>query len=79
MRCDASKWQGFILNSASYAFTVIFSLEILFRIVASGLWGHPNSIGSDGWNFLDIAVVAIGWLEILPFFSGGLQLSALRC
>ena len=45
-------------------FTVLFTVELLIKVVAMGFCGHRGSYLSDPWNRLDFVVVLFGWLPI---------------
>lgn len=44
-------------------FLSLFSAEAVIKVVALGLVMAPHTYLRDGWNWLDIVVVALGWLE----------------
>uniref|UniRef100_A0A7S3BQ56 Ion transport domain-containing protein n=1 Tax=Haptolina ericina TaxID=156174 RepID=A0A7S3BQ56_9EUKA len=44
------------------AFTLFFTVELLFKSSAMGFMGHEFSYLADGWNWLDLFVVTISWL-----------------
>jgi len=57
------------------AFTLIFTVECLIKVVAYGFVCHPTGYLRDGWNIVDFLVVLTGIMEFLP---GSLNLKALR-
>ena len=58
------------------AFTLLFTSEMLIKMVAMGLACHRGAYLSDNWNRLDFIVVLLGWLPyILPSLG---NLSAIR-
>lgn len=50
---DANK----ILNKLDYAFTGVFTVEMLLKVIDQGVILHPGSYGRDIWNILDSIVV----------------------
>ncbi|XP_023245623.1 voltage-dependent calcium channel type A subunit alpha-1 [Copidosoma floridanum] len=46
-----------ILNYFDYAFTCVFTIEMLLKIVDLGLILHPGSYLREFWNFMDAIVV----------------------
>jgi hypothetical protein len=52
----------------------VFTLEALVKLVAFGPWGR-GSYFSDRWNWLDFAVVLLGWISFAPAV---VNLSAIR-
>ena len=56
-----------ILENVSMVFTIIFSLEMFFKIISMGFFVHRNSYLRDYWNWLDLLVVIVGFIELMPF------------
>ena len=46
-----------ILNKLDYAFTGVFTVEMLLKVIDQGVILHPGSYGRDVWNILDSIVV----------------------
>ena len=42
----------------------IFTVELLVRMVALGLFGHSDAFINDAWNLLDFAVVLPFWVHV---------------
>jgi voltage-dependent calcium channel N type alpha-1B len=61
-------------------FVLIFTIESLLKITASGFIIGSNSYLRSGWNILDFTIVVAGVLEFsLDFLSiEGINLRALR-
>ena len=55
-----------IINISGTVFTVLFTIEMLCRLIASGLLLHDRAYLRNGWSWLDIIVVTVGWLEFVP-------------
>lgn len=62
-RENLSKWNKMIEKSG-LIFTIVFSIEALFKIIAMGFISHRNSYLKDAWNWLDFSVVCIGIVEV---------------
>ena len=59
------------------AFSVIFLIECISKLIAMGFVTHKNSYMRDAWNWLDLFIVIISVVGWLPFFDAG-SLKALR-
>ena len=69
-------------DMVEWASMSIFTLELVLKVIARGLVFHEGAYLRDGWNWLDVAVVAPFWLLLawpdMPSFAS-LQLArALR-
>jgi hypothetical protein len=53
-----------VLTILDYILTVLFTLEMLLKIVALGFILHPYSYLRNPWNMLDFVIVIISWLAI---------------
>jgi Ca2+-binding EF-hand superfamily protein len=53
------------LSLAELAFTILFTVEMVTKILALGLVGGPNTYLQSGWNILDAVVVTTAWLPYL--------------
>ena len=49
-----------VLDKVNIAFTVVFIVEALLKIIAKGLIFHPESYLRIGWNLIDSIVVISG-------------------
>ena len=58
-----------MLELAAKVYTVIFTVELVLKVVAMGFVKHKNAYMRDPWNWLDFTVVVVGLLEFLPFVS----------
>lgn len=47
------------------AFTIIFSLEFLIKIVADGFWLTPNGYFRNTWNRIDMFVLVTLWINLI--------------
>ena len=60
---------------AELVFLVLFTLEMLLKVLAMGFCLKPHSYLRDPWNILDFIVVCVGWIGI---FDLGENISAIR-
>jgi len=67
-----------LLERSSTAFSVIFSVEMLLKVAALGLWGGQQAYLSDRWNWLDAAVVVLSWMSLSPRVQNVSSLRLLR-
>jgi hypothetical protein len=63
-----------IVVQSSLALSAVFTVEMLVRLMAQGLYG-PGAYLHDRWNWLAAAVVLLGWVSLSPNFG---NLTALR-
>ena len=47
-------------------FTVIFTLECLFKVAVMGFFKHRNAYLRDPWNCLDFSIVIISIIGVVP-------------
>ncbi|CAJ0954197.1 unnamed protein product, partial [Mesorhabditis belari] len=60
------------LNVSGYIFTIIFSVEMLLKVVANGCFFGRGAYFKDGWNILDGILVVISLVNILfEFIASG--------
>jgi len=46
-------------------FLVIYTIEMLLKIIAMGFFMRPHSYLRDYWNILDFMVVIFGWIALI--------------
>lgn len=75
---EESDW-NMVLNYFDYAFTLVFTVEMLLKVIDLGVMLHPGSYGRDFWNVLD-AIVVICALIAFAFAgsSAGQNLSTIK-
>lgn len=75
---EDSDW-NMVLNYFDYAFTLVFTVEMLLKVIDLGVMLHPGSYGRDFWNLLD-AIVVICALIAFAFAgsSAGQNLSTIK-
>ena len=66
-----------IFHLFDIAFSVIFLIECVCKVIAMGFFWHRNSYLRDAWNWLDFFIVIISVIGWLPFFDAS-ALKALR-
>ncbi|XP_026324776.1 voltage-dependent T-type calcium channel subunit alpha-1G [Hyposmocoma kahamanoa] len=59
-----SKERAF-LSSANYVFTVVFAVEMLIKVIASGMFYGPEAYFTSGWNIMDGSLVIISIIDLL--------------
>ena len=57
---DSKTLYNKLLDYVQDAFTAIFTLECIFKIIAMGFVLRKNSYLRDGWNVIDFIVVIFG-------------------
>ena len=64
-RIDETSDLATTLRSFDHAFLLIFTLEMLIKIVTLGFIGGPNAYCKSGWNLLDMFIVTVSYLSLL--------------
>ena len=64
---DSSTESGnnIFVEVAELPFLILFTLEMLTKMVALGFRGGANTYIKDSWNKLDFLVVLVGWLGVI--------------
>lgn len=57
---------GGVLNIAEWFFLFAFTVEMVLKILALGLFSAKGSYLRDAWNILDSIVVTMGWISLSP-------------
>ena len=58
-----------LLENLEVIFNIIFTIEMLIKMVAMGVRGSKHGYLTDGWNRMDAIVVFMGWLPyVLKIF-----------
>lgn len=70
-------WQA-IFGTFEMFFFIIFSFEMICKIIAYGFVLHPKSYLRNGWNVLDFIVVLSNLVSIVVGAVAGVELSFLR-
>ncbi|KAL9871929.1 ca[2+]-channel protein alpha[[1]] subunit T isoform 1-T4 [Glossina fuscipes fuscipes] len=53
------------LSTANYVFTVVFSVEMFVKVVATGMFYGPDAYFTSGWNIMDGSLVTISIIDLL--------------
>jgi len=53
-------------KESEYVFAVIYTLEVLVKVLAKGFILHPYSYLRNSWNWLDFFVVIVGYVTMIP-------------
>jgi voltage-dependent calcium channel T type alpha-1G len=61
------------LNITNYIFTVIFGIEMMIKIIASGLVYGPHTYLHTGWNVMDGSLVIISIVDIATMNRSGVS------
>lgn len=61
---DEESTRNEILNYFDYAFTGVFTIEMLLKIVDLGIILHPGSYLREFWNIMDAVVVICAAVSI---------------
>jgi len=75
---DTNKLNMF-LEIIEYFFLALFTVECIFKIIAYGLFFHPEAYLRSSWNLLDFVIVIIGIMNcIVSFILPTFNVKALR-
>ena len=75
---DTNKLNMF-LEIVEYFFLALFTVECIFKIIAYGLFFHPEAYLRSSWNLLDFVIVIIGIMNcIVSFILPTFNVKALR-
>lgn len=61
---DEDSYKNEILNYFDYAFTGVFTIEMILKILDSGVILHPGSYLREFWNVMDAVVVICAVVSI---------------
>jgi hypothetical protein len=64
-----------VLDVFGHFFTFVFSVELITKVIAMGIFIGPDVYWNSGWNRLDGTIVVISWLDLaltLAGVSGGM-------
>ena len=75
-RNDARMLQ--ILHFIDFAFTIVFTVEAVFRSLAWGFVLGPTCYLSYNWNRLDFTIVVVSWVDVIVSSSNLGALKSLR-
>jgi len=53
-----------VIETLDLIFLVIFSIEMVLKIIAMGFVMEAHSYLRDPWNILDFSVVILGWFSM---------------
>ncbi|XP_041563972.1 voltage-dependent T-type calcium channel subunit alpha-1G isoform X4 [Drosophila elegans] len=60
-----SSTERLFLATANYVFTVVFSVEMFIKVVATGMFYGPDAYFTSGWNIMDGSLVTISIIDLL--------------
>ena len=64
------------IEDSELFFTVVFTIEMLVKMIASGVYFEQEAYLKDGWNVMDFVVVVVSLVSLIP--GMGSNVSALR-
>src|SRR3990167_3911514 len=68
-----------ILADLDFACLIIFTVEMILKIIVFGVVFHKGSYFRDGWNWLDFGIVLVGWISyVRPESRALLAIRSLR-
>ena len=71
-----------LVDAVNWIVAILFTGEMVFKVVAQGFVLHPKSYLRDTWNILDFCIVVVSWGDIaadrFSFFKAFRALRALR-
>ncbi|XP_055550028.1 voltage-dependent calcium channel type A subunit alpha-1-like isoform X8 [Wyeomyia smithii] len=73
--------RNLVLNNVDYAFTCVFAIELLLKVIDLGVILHPGSYLREIWNIMDAVVVGCAVVSIGFDISGsdaGADLSTIK-
>lgn len=73
---DDSELQKFI-NICMYIFLGIFTLEMLIKVIALGLWVGPGAYLRSTWNVMDGFLVVVSWIDVIVTLTTNTESSIL--
>jgi hypothetical protein len=50
------------MKTAENIFMIVYTVEMVIKILALGFVYHPNSYLRDAWNIMDFTVVVLSWI-----------------
>ena len=53
------------VETIDFAFLIIYTFEMIFKIIAMGFVTREHSYLRDPWNKLDFVVVVMGWVSLM--------------
>jgi hypothetical protein len=63
---DNESFLNIVLERIGWAFTFIFAIESIIKIIGMGFIIHKQSYMRDPWNWIDFSAVIIGGIELFP-------------
>ncbi|KAG5449456.1 Voltage-dependent calcium channel type A subunit alpha-1 [Clonorchis sinensis] len=60
-----------LLEYFDHAFTCVFAIEMLLKLIDLGVFLHPNSYCRDSWNLIDAAVVIGALVSFIRSYAYG--------
>lgn len=51
-------------DNIDFFFLIIYTIEMMLKIIAMGFFMRAHSYLRDTWNILDFVVVILGWVSL---------------
>ncbi|GFQ65259.1 voltage-dependent T-type calcium channel subunit alpha-1I [Trichonephila clavata] len=61
-------YERLFLTGTNYIFIIVFTFEMIVKVMAKGLWYGRNAYFKSGWNIMDGFVVGISLVDVLLSF-----------
>ncbi|XP_034935713.1 voltage-dependent T-type calcium channel subunit alpha-1I isoform X2 [Chelonus insularis] len=61
----SESYERFILTIANYIFTIVFTSEMIVKVIASGMFFGDGAYYTSGWNIMDGTLVTISIIDLL--------------
>jgi large-conductance mechanosensitive channel len=66
-----TEWLERVGEQAELVFAILFTVEMVAKIVCQGFFMHKGSYLRDVWNWIDFVVVIFGWVGYIPGMTSG--------
>ncbi|KAK3705212.1 hypothetical protein QZH41_014007 [Actinostola sp. cb2023] len=58
-----------IIDISMFLFTIVFTIEMMMKVVAMGFMIGVETYLKDGWNKLDFVLVLLSWLDVVITYT----------
>jgi hypothetical protein len=59
-----------VWDALEWIFQIIYTFEMIIKIIAHGLFFENHSYLSDSWNVLDFVIVIVSWIQLATANTG---------
>jgi hypothetical protein len=67
------------IENSELVFTTVFTIEMLIKMLASGVYFEKGAYLKDGWNVMDFVVVVVSLVSLLPGVGNNAVRAESRC